>query len=388
MNTKGWLFVLPWSPEAIGGVSVVVVELCKAINRNNQYKPYILVEDWSAKRPMITEKNDYIEIKFRLTNYAPGFGRKKLSFILHYAYTFFTLFKIVKKYNIQIINPHYPSLSIMNLFLLKLLTKKVHFILSFHGGDLSDIINKKNEFKAWHFIFQHVDRIVSCSRGLSEHLIAVFPEASSKSEYIHNGISSHFFVPAYERVKSTNYKLPSKFILSVGTFEYKKGQDILIKAFAVIAEKFQDISLVLVGRTADELVNYKQLAKKLFLEDKVCFYENIPPEEMLYFYSKADLYVSSSREEPFGMVMLEAAALHVPVIASKTIGGCEIIEHNVDGKLININNVIELTEQITELLNDSQQSEFIASNLYKKAKYQFTWDKTLKKYFGSFNCND
>lgn len=380
MKTKGWLFVLPWSPEAIGGVSIVVVELCKAINRNNQYKPYILVEDWSAKRPIITEKNDYIEIKYRLRNYSSEFGRKRLSFILHYAHTFFTLFKIVKKYNIQIINPHYPSLSIMNLLLLKLLKKQIHYILSFHGGDLSDIINKKHEFKAWHFVFQYVDRVISCSRGLSDRLIAVFPGVSAKSEYIHNGISSHFFLPAYERVKSINYKLPSKFILSVGTFEYKKGQDILIKAFAVIAEKFQDISLVLVGRTAYELVNYKQLAKKLFLEDKICFYENIPPEEMLYFYSKADLYVSSSREEPFGMVMLEAGALHVPVIASKTIGGLEIIAHNVDGKLVKINDVIELTEQITELLNDSQQSEFIASNLYKKAKYQFTWDKTLTKY--------
>lgn len=56
MKKKGWLFVLPWSPEAIGGVSIVVVELCKALNRNNHYKPYILVEDWSAKRPIITKK--------------------------------------------------------------------------------------------------------------------------------------------------------------------------------------------------------------------------------------------------------------------------------------------------------------------------------------------
>lgn len=101
-------------------------------------------------------------------------------------------------------------------------------------------------------------------------------------------------MPAYERVKSADYQLPSKFILSVGTFEYKKGQDILIKSFAVIAEKFQDISLVLVGRTAVELVYYKQLTKKLLLEDRICFYENIPPEEMLDFYSKANLYVSSS----------------------------------------------------------------------------------------------
>ena len=380
MKKKGWLFILPWSPEAIGGVSTVVVELCKAMNSNRQYKPYILVEDWSAKSPIVIKKDDYVEIRYRLRRFSTQLDYELISYIANSPVTLFTLMQLVKRHNIQVINPHYPSLSSMNFALLKILIKKIRFIISFHGGDLSDIINKKNEFKAWHFIFQHADRIISCSRGLSERLTIVFPEVYAKSEYIHNGISSHFFVPAYERIKSTDYKLPSKFILSVGTFEYKKGQDILIKAFAVIAEKFQDISLVLVGRTADELVNYKQLTKKLLLEDRICFYENIQPKEMLYFYTNADLYVSSSREEPFGMVMLEAAALHVPVIASKTIGGCEIIDHNVDGKLVNINNVIELTEQITVLLNDSQQSEFIASNLYKKAKYQFTWNKTLTKY--------
>lgn len=380
MKKKGWLFVLPWSPETIGGVSVVVVELCKAINRNSQYKPYILVEDWSAKRPEIIEKSDYIEIKYRLRSYSSVFGREKISFLLHYPLTLFTLLKIVKKYNIQVINPHYPSLSIMNLLILKVLIKKIHFILSFHGGDLSDIINKKNDFKTWHFIFAHVERVISCSQGMSQRLTAIFPQITAKSEYIYNGISSHFFMPTRARLKSVKCQLPNKFILSVGTFEYKKGQDTLIKAFAVIAEKFKDISLVLVGRTANELPSYKQLTKKLLLEDRIYFYENVQPEHMIHFYSKAHLYVSSSREEPFGMVMLEAAALHVPVVASKTDGGCEIIENNVNGKLVDIGHVIELTERITELLADSKKREFIATNLFKKAKYQFTWDKALKKY--------
>jgi hypothetical protein len=95
MIKKGWLFVLPWSPEAIGGVSVVVVELCKAINRQSQYKPYILVEDWSAKRPKIIEKSDYIEIKNHLRSYSSVFGREKISFLLHYPNTLFTLLKII-----------------------------------------------------------------------------------------------------------------------------------------------------------------------------------------------------------------------------------------------------------------------------------------------------
>jgi len=380
MKKKGWLFVLPWSPEAIGGVSVVVVELCKAMNKHKEYKPFILVEDWSAKKPIIIEKEDYSEIRYRLRSCSFQMDRELISFILHLPHTLFTLLKIINRYNIKVLNPHYPSLSSINLAFFKIFMNKLHFFMSFHGSDLSDIIMKKKEFKTWGFILNSVERVISCSQGMSERVVNTFPKTLKKSEYIHNGISPRFFQKYKNPLTINNYKLPSDFILSVGTFEHQKGQDMLIRAFSLIAEEFAELRLVLVGRSSTELLRYKQLVKGFLIEDKVFFYENIQPEDMGSFYRKAKLYVSASRNEAFGMVMLEAAAFNVPVVATKTIGACEIIENDVDGKLVDIDNITELTQVIIELLNDHVQSELIAINLFKKAKYQFTWDNALLKY--------
>jgi len=380
MKKTGWLFVLPWSPEIVGGVSIVVTELCKAMNKEGKYKPYIMVEDWSAKKPIITVKDDYTEIRYRLRNCSTQFDREYLSFIMYLPSTIFTLFNLCKTYNIQVVNSHYPSLSSLNLALFSFIMKKIHFIISFHGSDLTDIINKKKGYKIWNFIFNHTERIISCSKGMSKRVVETFPKILKKSDYIHNGVSPSFFEASKQPLTLGDISLPNNYILLVGTFEHQKGQDVLLKAFALVAEQFSELSLVLVGRTSNELKRYTQLAKDLFVEDKTFFYENIPPAIMPAFYKGAQLYVSASRQEAFGMVMLEAAVFKIPVIATKTIGACEIIDDNIDGKLVEIDDAKAMAKQITNILNDEQQSQRLANALYHKAKVDFTWDKALKKY--------
>ena len=380
MDKKGWLFVLPWSPEAIGGVSIVVTELCKAVNLNGQYKPFIMVEDWTAKKPIVIEKEYYSEIRYRLRDCSTQFDREFISFIIHLPYTLFTLWRLCKRFNIKVLNPHYPSLSSINFALYKFMMKKINLVISFHGTDLSDIINTSKGLKIWGFIFDKADKVISCSKGMSDRVVGAFPNIVNKSEYIHNGIAPSLFEPSKIPLSANEISLPNNYILLVGTFEHQKGQDVLLKAFSLVTEQFSDLTLVLVGRTSNELLLYKQLVKELSIEDKVYFYENISPKIMASFYKGAKLYVSASRQEAFGMVMLEAAAFKVPVIATKTIGAREIIDDNIDGKLVDIEDTKAMAEQITHLLTDEQQSQRLANALYHKAKVDFTWDKALKKY--------
>jgi len=380
MDEKGWLFVLPWSPEAIGGVSIVVTELCKAMNLNGQYKPFIMVEDWTVKKPIVVEKEHYSEIRYRLRGCSTQFDREFISFIIHLPHALFTLWTLFKRYNIKVLNPHYPSLSSINWALCKFMMKKMDFFISFHGTDLSDIVKEKKGYKIWGFIFDKADKIISCSKGMSDRVVDAFPKIVKKSEYIHNAIAASLFESCKSPLSVDKISLPNDYILLVGTFERQKGQDILIKAFSLVTEQYSELTLVLVGRTSNELLPYKQLAKELSIEDKVYFYENISPQVIATFYKSAKLYVSASRQEAFGMVMLEAAVFKVPVIATKTIGACEIIDDNIDGKLIDIEDTNAMAKQITNLLTDELQSQRLAKALYHKAKYDFTWDKALKKY--------
>lgn len=377
---KGWLFLLPWSPGVIGGVNTVVTELCKEMNKGDTFKPFILVDDWEASTPLVVEKKDYTEIHFRLREFSVKFDRALMSFILHLPYTLFMLFKLFKQHNIKVINPHYPNLTSLYFALFKYLRLKACFIVSFHGTDLADIEKSPDTFPVWKFILKRANQVVSCSKGMSMALNAVFSSVISKSVFVHNGLSVNFFQQPKKDCHQSSVVLQKNYILSVGTFEYQKGQDILISAFSLIAAQFDDVDLVLVGRTAEALTVYKQQVVQLNLLDRVHFYENVQPTQIASFYKNAKLYVSASKKESFGLVMLEAAAFYVPVIATRTIGACEIIEDNVDGKLVDIDDTGAIAKQLSILLNDETQRKKIADGLYNKAKFVFTWEKALTKY--------
>lgn len=102
--------------------------------------------------------------------------------------------------------------------------------------------------------------------------------------------------------------------LAVGRFSHRhKGFDLLIEAFHIFAELHSDWTLDIVGEGVEEEL-YKELIHKYHLEDKVFihpFTNNIQD-----YYSKAQVYVLSSRWEGFGLVLVEAMAHGLPVVSS------------------------------------------------------------------------
>lgn len=382
-TNKGWLFILPWPPEAIGGINRVVVELCRTLKREGHYQPLILVLDWSADKPVISEKHDYIEIRYRLR--APSKQIKAfLSFILSLPKTLISLANILNNYHITVVNPHNPILSTIYFIPLRFLKIDFKLLLSIHGEDLKGIEASKGlDRRLWQCLIRHTDAIVGCSKGLSDNFAIIFPDAKSKITYIHNGISGDFLTSISSKVDL--HFLPKRYLLSVGTFEHKKGQDLLIDAFAKIAGQFPDLSLVFVGRSSDILAQYKQQTLRLGLCHRVIFFEDISPGEIIDFYRRASLYVSSSRVEPFGIVMLEAGALGVPVLATRTLGAMEIINDGVEGMLVPVDDIDALAQGMTNLLNDKYKRKVYAEALKEKVVSKFTWENALIKYMSLIN---
>ena len=115
----------------------------------------------------------------------------------------------------------------------------------------------------------------------------------------------------------------SKRLLAVGRFSHKhKGFDLLIKAFNIFAKDNKDWHLDIVGEGPEEEL-YKELIKEYKLEERVIihpFTNNIQA-----FYSKAQVYVLSSRWEGFGLVLVEAMAHGLPVVSSDLPTSLEIM---------------------------------------------------------------
>lgn len=111
--------------------------------------------------------------------------------------------------------------------------------------------------------------------------------------------------------------------LAVGRFSHRhKGFDLLIEAFHIFAQHNSDWKLDIVGEGVEEEL-YKSLIQKYHLEDRVFihpFTNNIQD-----YYSKAQIYVLSSRWEGFGLVLVEAMAHGLPVISSDLPTSIEIM---------------------------------------------------------------
>lgn len=387
MNTittnKGWLFILPWSPEAVGGINRVIIELCRAMKQEGRYQPIILVLDWSADEPIITKKADYIEIRYWLR--VPGKRIKAfLGFILSLPKTLITLANIIRQYRVAVVNPHNPILSIIHFIPLQFLRLNFKLLISVHGADLKGITESSGLDRwLWKWLVKHIDASIACSRGLANNFTASFPESINKIKYIHNGVSADYLT-SISSIINPDF-LPQKYLLSVGTFEHNKGQDLLIAAFAKIARQFPDLYLVLVGRSSDALAAYKNQAICAGLDHRVIFFEDISHDEIIDFYRQASLYVSSSRNEAFGIVMLEAGALGIPILATRTLGAMEIIEDGIDGMLVDIEDSDAMAQGITDLLNDPHKRKVYAEALKTKVVRKFTWKNALTQYMSLIN---
>jgi glycosyltransferase involved in cell wall biosynthesis len=127
-----------------------------------------------------------------------------------------------------------------------------------------------------------------------------------------------------------------------GMGNYRKGLDILIKAVSLL----KDMELTVhIGGDGKLLTTFKDMAKELDVAGKCIFYGEIKPENIQDFYSKLDFYVLPSRDETFGVVVVEAMACGLPVIATKC-GGPEEIITKETGVLIDKEDPQELSRAI------------------------------------------
>lgn len=176
-----------------------------------------------------------------------------------------------------------------------------------------------------------------------------------KSAVIANSVSipdGQFCTPAICREKR---------IVNVGRLHSQKNQRLLIEAFSLIAAEFPDYTLEVygVGPMQDELESYideKALQGRIVLMGRK---KNI----FDYIYS-ASLFVLSSDFEGMPNALMEAMAIGLPCISTdyKPGGARDLIDNEVDGIIVPINDVIALSEAMKELLLNHSKAEQLAKN--------------------------
>lgn len=152
--------------------------------------------------------------------------------------------------------------------------------------------------------------------------------------------------------------LESKTVICVGKISYQKGQDLLVKAWQKVCEKYPDWRLELYGKANEDYLNTENLKQK-----NIFFF---PPEKNIeQKYLESSVYVMSSRFEGFGMVLIEAMACGVPCVSFDCdYGPGDIIADNEDGFLAEKENTDDLAEKLMLLI----ENEAMRKNFGKNAK--------------------
>ncbi|MEQ8325444.1 MAG: glycosyltransferase family 4 protein [Vicingaceae bacterium] len=261
-------------------------------------------------------------------------------------------------------------------------------VLSMHGAEV--FVLGKNMFLG--FTLKQTDLIV-CNSNFTKDQIESHYEVGAIN-VIHPGADTNRFQPtANENLRERlNLSEEDFFVLTIGKFIPRKGLEFLIRAIYLVAvrEGHARVKLRIGGRGYLKSA-YLELIKDLRIESHIEFLDYIPDEHIPEYYSEADVFVLPSiiddrgDTEGLGVVLIEAGACQTPVIASRVGGIVDVVEHGINGYLVEEKNSEKLVEKIIELHKDSELRKVMGQNGRKIALAKFSWENNSKEFIKAYS---
>ncbi|PIR94910.1 hypothetical protein COT95_01635 [Candidatus Falkowbacteria bacterium CG10_big_fil_rev_8_21_14_0_10_37_6] len=306
------------------------------------------------------------------------------------------LYKELK--NFDFIYLHYPFFGGAEVvWFFKLFNPKVKLIIHFHMDtpalsnlgkflSLPSLVVKRS-------LFKQADKIICGSFDYVAHssIKKIWQKYPNKFSEIPYGVHlSQFHVLPHDILELNNlrekYKIGEKdkvamFLGGLDEAHRFKGLEVLLKALSgLMAEKKLKIKFLICG-DGDLRHKYEKLAKDLKVDKNVVFTGRVPDEELTLYYNLADIFVlpSLDKSEAFGIVLLEAMACGVPVMASDLPGVRSVFENGKQGYTIAPGSERHLRGKLEEFLKYPQTRLKMGREARMLVEKKYSWEQVAEK---------
>jgi glycogen(starch) synthase len=260
---------------------------------------------------------------------------------------------------------------------------QVPVIVSLRGSDVPgyDPYNKSIQYLHWlllpltRWIWRRADRVVPVCESLGRLTERTCP--GLRYSVVPNGVDLQLFHPAESHTRSDG---PVR-CLAVARLVERKGLGELIRAFALLPRG--EFQLEIVGDGPDAAV-LQALTEKLGIAQEVRFAGSLDRAAVAERYRAADLFTLPSSAEAFGNVFAEALASGLPIVGS-TVGGIpELVEHGVNGLLVDPGHPHSLAQAIRYIAADSELRSEMRLRNRAKAEARLKWSQVTARYLAIY----
>jgi glycosyltransferase involved in cell wall biosynthesis len=203
-------------------------------------------------------------------------------------------------------------------------------------------------------------------------LMALVDEAHwGKIHVVHCGVDvDEFAAPASGPNGAAGAPQGSLRLLTVGRLVAVKGHGVLVEAVARLAGENVDVVATVVG-DGPRRAELEALARDLGVADRVRFAGRVGQDDIRRFYAEADVFCLPSFAEGLPVVLLEAMASGVPVVASRITGIPELVEHGTSGLLVPPGRPDRLADALRDLSSDPARRRALAGAARRRVSEDF-----------------
>ena len=220
----------------------------------------------------------------------------------------------------------------------------------------------------------HAADLIFCLSEFSKRDISrAYHLPFSKLAVTYAGVDSSFTANTPRRNRSHDDPFSLLFCGRLNGPHEQKGVDILLKSLPLILPH-RKVVLTIIG-AGPRLPQYQALAAELGIGEHVRFLGFVEHQEMPRKYQQADLFVLPSRRESFGLVLAEAMACGLPVVATTAGAIPEVVEDGRTGILVPPGDPVALAHAINSLLDAPATMRAMGKRGRERVLHKFTWKR-------------